>query len=167
MLTRKKGNDFFALVTLFISLLALDQSQAAVEKYTKGVIKDGIVFVSARFVSRAFGADLRWAGDVRSLLLTYRQSIVRLSFETDISGFNMFSQIKPTIDLPAISVDGEVYVPLVEICEALDATIDFDAVNKNVVLIRDDIKMIVDLSSERTISPREKGNKKEQIYSIA
>src|SRR5260221_8733500 len=98
-------NVLLALVTLCTSLLASHQAHAAVEQYTKGVTKDGIALVSVRFVSKAFAADLRWAGDVRSLLLTYKQKMVHLSIDPNLSDFDRPLTTEPIIYLPAISFD--------------------------------------------------------------
>ena len=141
-----------AVLAFCLAFLFAGDMRANVEGYGEGVVHDGVAYVPARFIASNFGVDLRWGGDIRSLLMTAGSVSLRFTFDPSADRFNSAARAD-TINLPAILVNGETYVPLMEVCEALNIGTSVDERTSTVTLVRGRLRFVVHLSPETRKEP--------------
>ncbi|WP_420826072.1 stalk domain-containing protein [Rhodoplanes elegans] len=117
---------------------------------SKGVVRDGHVFVPSRLFAETFMGDFRSTSDYRSLFLLSDKRRIRFQFNDEM----VEREHSKYTELPAILVDGEAYIPLAETADSLEVEWSYDSSSGTVTLTRQGRRALVNLvQSDTAITP--------------
>jgi nicotinamidase-related amidase len=108
-----------------------------------GVIRSGIIYVPLREIATTFNADLRWPGDVDSVVLKAAEDR-RFCVSYDQPA----ADAEGDSDIPARLIDGQTEVPLTEVIDALELSAQADDQEQDIILTRGRAKALLHLTSE-------------------
>ncbi|MCE5224212.1 C25 family cysteine peptidase [bacterium] len=93
----------------------------------------GRTFVPIRFISEAFGAEVEWDGETRTVRIFLEKTNTRVTLQID----NTIARINEriiTLDAPPTIIQGRTLVPIRFIAEAFGAQVDWDGVLRKVTI---------------------------------
>jgi hypothetical protein len=97
---------------------------------------DGVTMVSARYLSRQFGAEVQWNKELK--LLTIIDSVTGTPIVLSIgSKVGHVNGVEIPLESPAILKNGSVYVPLRFLTDALGAKLEWDESTHTIHISRD------------------------------
>lgn len=97
------------------------------------LILKGRTFVPLRFISEAFGAEVVWDGETRSVRIFFEKTNSRVTLQID----NPIARVNEKVvklDAPPTIVAGRTMVPIRFIAEAFGADVVWDAATKTVII---------------------------------
>ncbi|MFZ5989803.1 MAG: copper amine oxidase N-terminal domain-containing protein [Bacillota bacterium] len=97
--------------------------------------KNNRTLIPVRFVSQALGAEVKWDGDKREVLITLRETNVKLRI--DDSNMLINNRIK-TMDTKAVIAQNRTFVPVRFVSEALGAEVLWNASTYTVIITTKD-----------------------------
>ncbi len=107
------------------------------------VIKDSRTLLPVRFISEAFGFDVKWDETIREVTLTKGDKIVKMKIDENILNVNGENH---TMDVSATIIEGRTMIPLRALCETvLSKKVFWDS--KGLIVVSD-TENIVDSSKD-------------------
>lgn len=104
------------------SILSINGTETEVE--TPYVAGDGTTLVPLRVITEAFGAQVDWEGETKTITLSYPDVNIVLQIDNIIAKVNDHSETLP--EVPALSENGVTMVPLRFISETFGADVGYD-----------------------------------------
>lgn len=104
------------------SILNINGSPVEVE--TPFIAGDGVTMVPLRVITEAFGAEVRWDGENRTIKINYPG--VTLGFTIDSKKVNVNDHIETLEEAPVVLGEGTTMVPFRFISETFGATVEWD-----------------------------------------
>ncbi|HAG11484.1 MAG TPA: hypothetical protein DCK76_08925 [Desulfotomaculum sp.] len=95
------------------------------------LIENGHTLVSCRVFSEQLGAEVKWNAVTRTVTITRKQDIIRL---TPGSATAFKNGAKINLDVSAIIIGGRLYVPLKALAESLGAKVVWDEARSTVLV---------------------------------
>ena len=105
------------------------------EKYnyfTTPIMEKNSILVPCRSLFEAFGLEIAWDDKTKTLTATKGNLEVSLQIKNNEMTVN---GKKITLDIPPKIINSRTFVPVRVICESLNATVDWDDVNKQAIII--------------------------------
>ncbi len=106
------------------------------------IIKKGRTLVPIRFISESLGADVNWNSNTSTAVITLGKNVVKLklgSIKMNVNGK------ESTLDVPAETIQGRIFIPLRAMVEALGKEVFYD---RGLIVISN-IKNIFSASKEK------------------
>lgn len=104
------------------STLMVNGSELTVE--TPYVAGEGVTLVPLRIITEAFGAEVTWDGETKSIALKYPGVDILLTIGSKIAEVN--KKAETLLEAPALSESGVTMVPLRFISETFGAEVSYD-----------------------------------------
>lgn len=104
------------------SVLSINGSDVEVE--TPYIAGEGTTLVPLRVITEAFGAEVNWEGETKTITLTYPDVNIVLQIDNIVAKVNDHSETLP--EAPALSANGVTMVPLRFISETFGAKVGYD-----------------------------------------
>lgn len=104
------------------SVLSINGSDVEVE--TPYIAGEGTTLVPLRVITEAFGAEVNWEGETKTITLTYPDVNIVLQIDNIVAKVNDHSETLP--EAPALSANGVTMVPLRFISETFGAEVGYD-----------------------------------------
>lgn len=104
------------------SVLSINGSDVEVE--TPYIAGEGTTLVPLRVITEAFGAQVNWEGETKTITLTYPDVNIVLQIDNIVAKVNDHSETLP--EAPALSANGVTMVPLRFISETFGAEVGYD-----------------------------------------
>lgn len=104
------------------SVLSINGSDVEVE--TPYIVGEGTTLVPLRVITEAFGAEVNWEGETKTITLTYPDVNIVLQIDNIVAKVNDHSETLP--EAPALSANGVTMVPLRFISETFGAKVGYD-----------------------------------------
>jgi len=93
----------------------------------------GRTFVPIRFISEAFGAEVEWDGETRTVRIFLEKTNTRVTLQIDNTIARINERIV-TLDAPPTIIQGRTLVPIRFIAEAFGAQVDWDGILRKVTI---------------------------------
>ncbi|MEZ4813139.1 MAG: stalk domain-containing protein [Caldisericia bacterium] len=104
---------------------------------TPAAIVDGRTLVPLRFIGEAFGAEVEWIDESKTVNITLDKDTISLQIGSTTAVVNGAIQ---TLDVPPQIVNGRTMLPFRFLGEALNCEIEWDATTKTVTMIKEVLK---------------------------
>lgn len=124
------------------SVLSINDSDVEVE--TPYIVGEGTTLVPLRVITEAFGAEVNWEGETKTITLTYPDVNIVLQIDNIVAKVNDHSETLP--EAPALSANGVTMVPLRFISETFGAKVGYDNETQAITVTKE----IIDDSSTVT-----------------
>lgn len=95
------------------------------EVETPYVAGEGVTLVPLRVITEAFGTQVDWDGDTKSITLTYPGVAIELQIDNEVAKVNDHSET--LLEAPVLTENGVTMVPLRFISETFGADVSYDA----------------------------------------
>lgn len=100
-------------------------------------IIDERTLVPMRAIFEALGADVEWNGELQQIIADTQNKHIEMFIGTDVmnitkSGNTFMDTVK--LDVPPQIIDGRTLVPVRAVSESLDCKVDWDSVNRTVII---------------------------------
>lgn len=122
-------------------ILKIDSSRAVANGEVKAIDADNAdvapvvindrTLVPLRFISENFGADVKWDGENRAIIITLGETVVNMVI--DAQGFTVNGEEK-TLDTPAQIYNDRTLVPVRAVLESLSKQLYWDGENRLVII---------------------------------
>ncbi len=110
----------------------------AVEVETPYVVGEGTTLVPLRVISEAFGAEVVWNGEDKSVTLTYNNDNIRLQIDNKTAVVN--GTDTALAEAPQLTENGFTMVPLRFISENFGATVGYDDATRAITVTKEKVK---------------------------
>lgn len=110
-------------------------------------IIDGRTMVPMRAIFEAFGAEVLWNGDTKTVTATKDEIVVIMQIDNRVI---TVSGVDITLDVPPQLIDGRTLVPARAVAESLQAKVDWDGATRTVIITRaEDLPMITPIDLDK------------------
>lgn len=109
-----------------------------VEVVTPFIAGEGTTLVPLRVITEAFGAEVVWIAETRSIRLKYREVEVLLQIDNNIANVNDHTE---TLAVAPMLVENTTMVPLRFISETFGATVGYDEESKAISVVKENIEI--------------------------
>ncbi len=116
------------------------------ETDTPAQIIEGRTMVPLRAIFEALGANVEWDGSSKSIKA--QKGDVSIDMQIDNKIFKVSNEEKE-LDVPPLIIDGRTMVPARAVAESLDCEVEWDSVNKNVIITKSD-EVTTEITTEIT-----------------
>jgi hypothetical protein len=89
--------------------------------------------VPIRFISEAFGAEVQWDSETRTVRIYFERTFTRVTLQINNTIARINDKIV-TLDAPPTIINGRTMVPIRFISEAFGATVDWDNATRTVTI---------------------------------
>lgn len=133
-----KEESFVILQQETIIILIIGNNKATINGFEvpldvpPSIIK-GRTFVPIRFISEAFGAQVEWDGETRTVRIFLEKTNTRVTLQINNTIARVNERIV-TLDAPPTIIQGRTLVPIRFIAEAFGAQVDWDGVLRQVTI---------------------------------
>ena len=97
------------------------------------IILNGRTMVPIRFISEAFGAEVQWDAETRTVRIYFEKTFTRVTLQINNTIARINDKIV-TLDAPPTIINGRTMVPIRFISEAFGATVDWDNATRTVTI---------------------------------
>jgi hypothetical protein len=97
------------------------------------IILNGRTMVPIRFISEAFGAEVQWDAETRTVRIYFEKTFTRVTLQINNTIARINDKIV-TLDAPPTIKNGRTMVPIRFISEAFGATVDWDNATRTVTI---------------------------------
>lgn len=97
------------------------------------IILNGRTMVPIRFISEAFGAEVQWDSETRTVRIYFERTFTRVTLQINNTIARINDKIV-TLDAPPTIINGRTMVPIRFISEAFGATVDWDNATRTVTI---------------------------------
>mgnify|MGYP004702305913 CR=1 FL=1 len=97
------------------------------------IILNGRTMVPIRFISEAFGAEVQWDSETRTVRIYFEKTFTRVTLQINNTIARINDKIV-TLDAPPTIINGRTMVPIRFISEAFGATVDWDNATRTVTI---------------------------------
>ena len=115
------------------SILRINGAETAVE--TPYVAGDGTTLVPLRVITEAFGAQVDWEGETKTITLSYPSVNIVLQIGNVVARVNDHSET--LLEAPALSANGVTMVPLRFISETFGARVSYDNATQAILVTKE------------------------------
>ena len=117
-------------------MLTIDSTQAIVASERKNLdsaalIRNDFTLTPARFVAESVGADVKWIGEERKVLITKDETVIELVIDSDVARVNG-KEIK--LDVPACIINDFTYTPARFVAENLGCSVEWEPEHRTVII---------------------------------
>ena len=99
------------------------------------VVGAGVTLVPLRVITEAFGAQVEWIGETKTINLTYPDVKIVLQIDNPIAEIN--GRAEELLAAPELTPSGYTMVPLRFISENFGATVSYDAETQRITVVKD------------------------------
>ena len=117
------------------SILSINGVDTEVE--TPYVAGEGVTLVPLRVITEAFGAQVDWEGETKTITLSYPDVNIVLQIDNIIAQVN--SHNETLLEAPALSANGVTMVPLRFISETFGADVSYDGTDGSILVTKENI----------------------------
>lgn len=109
-----------------------------VEVVTPFIAGEGTTLVPLRVITEAFGAQVEWIAETRSIRLTYREVEVLLQIDNITAQVNDHTE---TLQVAPMLVNNTTMVPLRFISETFGATVGWNEADKSITVVKEKLQL--------------------------
>jgi|GEM_PF-259385 len=132
--TAEAGDKVEILFKVGDSTLMINGSPVTVET---PFIVEGTTMVPLRVITEAFGAEVNWEGETKTITLLYDDVTIILQIGNKIAMVNGFEE--ELLEAPVLSENGFTMVPLRFISETFGADVGWDAATSGITVVKEKI----------------------------